>query len=101
MPLVTVITTFYNAEQTIEAAVESVLSQTFEDFEYILIDDGSSDRSNSIIKTFKDNRIRLIGPERLGRVKSLNLALENAKDEYWIVRYPMDYSIFIKFSHIR
>ena len=82
MPLVTVITTFYNAEQTIEAAVESVLSQTFEDFEYILIDDGSSDRSNSIIKTFKDSRIRLIGPERLGRVKSLNLALENAKGDY-------------------
>ena len=48
MPLVTVITTFYNAEQTIETAVESVLSQTFEDFEYILIDDGSSDGSGKL-----------------------------------------------------
>lgn len=82
MPLVTVITTFYNAEQTIETAVESVLSQTFEDFEYILIDDGSSDRSNSLIRSFNDDRITLIGPERLGRAKSLNLALENANGKY-------------------
>ena len=82
MPLVTVITTFYNAEQTIEAAVESILSQTFEDLEYILIDDGSDDRSNKLIKNFKDNRIRLIGPGRLGRAKALNLALDYANGDY-------------------
>ena len=59
-PLITVITPVYNAESFIKETIESVLNQTFEDFEYILLDDGSSDSSAVIIQSYDDERIRYV-----------------------------------------
>jgi len=56
---VNIITTTYNAEKYISETLESVLSQDFFDFEYIIIDDCSTDRTLSVIKEYNDTRIKL------------------------------------------
>ena len=58
--MITVITPFYNAEKTLKRCIDSVLSQSYKDFEYILVDDASTDKSLEVAYGFKDKRIRLI-----------------------------------------
>jgi glycosyltransferase involved in cell wall biosynthesis len=71
-------------------AIESILQQTFGDFELIIIDDGSTDNSIKIIETFKDNRIKLIkNNENLKLIKTLNIGLKLAKGKY-IARMDSD-----------
>lgn len=62
----------YNAELYVAQAIRSILSQTFQDFELIIVDDGSTDRSLEILKTFNDPRIRLISRPNTGIVGALN-----------------------------
>lgn len=57
MPSVSVIIPTYNRAKVLRASIESVLSQTFEDFEVIIVDDGSSDRSSEIFENLNDPRI--------------------------------------------
>ena len=57
-PNISVLTTVYNGEKYIEKTIESVLKQTFSNFEYIIVDDGSTDNTAKIIKSFKDKRIK-------------------------------------------
>ena len=63
-PLISVIMPVYNAELYVEEAVRSILDQTFHDFEFIIVDDGSTDRTPEILRTFTDPRIRLLFNER-------------------------------------
>ncbi|HOL76255.1 MAG TPA: glycosyltransferase [Candidatus Hydrogenedentes bacterium] len=88
---VTVLMCVYNAERFLVPAVDSVLSQTFEDFEFLIIDDGSSRRSKEILKRFAalDSRIRLISRENRGFVVSLNEGLQEARGK-WIMRLDHD-----------
>ncbi len=73
----------YNSENFINDAIESVLNQTYKDFEFIIVDDGSTDKTLSIIKRFKDKRIKLIQNSRNeGLTKSLNIGLEAAEGKY-------------------
>src|SRR6056297_178877 len=89
-PKVSVLLSVYNGEKYLEKAISSILNQTFSDFEFIIIDDGSSDRSPEIIKSFNDNRIRYFKNEKnIGLVKSLNKGLEKMKGEY-IARMDAD-----------
>ena len=83
-PTVSVIVPMYNAENFIKPALESLLTQTFTDFEVILIDDCSTDRTLEIAKTFDDPRIRLVVNEKnLGNPGSArNVGLEHAIGEY-------------------
>ena len=83
MPLVSVILPVYNADPFVAATVESILGQTFPDFEFIIIDDGSTDRSLSILQDYarKDKRIRLISRPNTGYVIALNEGLVAAKGE--------------------
>jgi glycosyltransferase involved in cell wall biosynthesis len=60
-PLLTVGISFYNCEKTLLAAVKSIFAQTFQDWELVLIDGGSSDKSLEIAKSIKDPRVRVIG----------------------------------------
>ena len=70
----------YNGEVYLGAAIESILGQTFTDFEFIIINDASTDESPQIIRSYSDNRIRLINNDtNMGLTKSLNVALEQAK----------------------
>ena len=64
MPKVSVILTSYNHEKYIYAAIESVLNQTFKDFELLIVDDGSADNSRKIIRSYKDKRIKFFLHEK-------------------------------------
>ncbi|MGD2119001.1 MAG: glycosyltransferase [Chromatiales bacterium] len=82
MPTVSVITTFHNAAETLSESINSVMSQQFADFEYLLVDDGSDDSSAELVRGYDDNRIRLLQPGRVGRAAALNLALQHACGDY-------------------
>ena len=89
-PLVTVLMPVYNGEKYLKEAIESILNQTFRDFEFLIIDDGSADKSAEIIKSFNDARIRLERNEtNLGLIKTLNKRLGLAKGKY-IARMDCD-----------
>lgn len=72
--LVTVIMPVYNAEKYLAEAIESILGQTYRDFEFIITNDGSTDNSLEIIKEYamKDQRIRVVSRENKGLVYTLN-----------------------------
>lgn len=89
-PKVTVLMPVYNAEKFLPEAIKSVLAQTYTDFELLIINDGSTDRSREIILSFCDPRIRLIDNEKNMRlVFSLNKGLQLAKGKY-IARQDAD-----------
>ncbi|MCR4336263.1 MAG: glycosyltransferase [Candidatus Omnitrophica bacterium] len=89
-PLVTVLMTVFNAESYLEKTLGSVLNQTYPHFELLIIDDCSSDRSLTIIKSFQDPRIRFHRNERnQGQTKSLNVGLRLAQGKY-IARMDAD-----------
>ena len=90
-PVISVIMPVYNAETYVEEAIKSILNQTFEDFEFLIINDGSEDNSLSIINNYasKDNRIKIISREKKGLVFSLNEGIKLAKGKY-IARMDAD-----------
>jgi glycosyltransferase involved in cell wall biosynthesis len=91
MPKVSIVMPAYNEEKRIGRAIDSILSQSFEDFELIIINDGSSDNTENIIKEYqkKDERIILISQENSGVAKALNVGINIAKGEY-IARMDAD-----------
>ena len=85
MPLVSVLMACYNHERFVSEAIESVLGQTFEDYELIIMDNGSEDGSLQIIKNYnkKDDRIKTIfNAENIGTPKSQNELIESAKGKF-------------------
>lgn len=91
-PLVSVIMPAYNAGKYVRQAIESILNQTYKRFEFIIVDDASTDLTFNIIKDFKkkDKRIILIqNKANLGVTKSLNKGLESARGKY-IIRMDAD-----------
>ena len=85
MPKVSVLLPVFNAERFISEAVESILVQTFADFELILIDDGSTDHSGTILEQFarRDSRVVLRRRENRGLVATLNEMIALAQGEYF------------------
>ena len=82
-PLVSVLMPVYNCELYIESAVNSILSQTYSNFEFFIIDDASTDNTINILNNFKDPRIRLIKKTKnSGYTKNLNDALSLVKGKY-------------------
>jgi glycosyltransferase involved in cell wall biosynthesis len=81
LPAISVLMSAYNSERYVRQAVESILNQTFRDFELILIDDGSKDASPAILKALadRDSRIRLIARENKGLTRTLNEAFSLAR----------------------
>lgn len=89
-PKISVIMSVYNGERYLREAIESILSQTFTDFEFIIVNDGSTDNSLEIIQSYHDDRIRVINNEiNCGLTKSLNKAIREARGEY-IARQDAD-----------
>ncbi|MBR6730499.1 MAG: glycosyltransferase family 2 protein [Alphaproteobacteria bacterium] len=84
-PLISVVMSTYNRAPLLSRAIDSILNQTFTDFEFIIIDDGSSDKTPEILAEYakKDKRIRVItnNPNK-GLIYSLNKGLEEAKGKY-------------------
>ncbi len=81
-PQVTVIMPAYNHEMFIGEAIESVLNQTFEDYEFIVINDGSKDGTERVIKNYTDPRINFYSQENKGAHNALNKGLALAKGKY-------------------
>jgi len=89
-PKVTVLMPVFNDEKYLKQSIASILNQTFRDFEFLIIEDASTDKSAELIKTFKDRRIKvLINKKNLGISSSLNKGLKIAKGEY-IARMDAD-----------
>lgn len=82
MPTVSVIVPVYNVERYVAATIASVLAQTYEDFELLLVDDGSTDRSVEIIGGFDDPRMRLIRQRNRGLAGARNTGIRNAQGRY-------------------
>lgn len=80
-PQVSVAMAFYNGERYLAEAIASILSQTLQDFEFLIVDDGSTDGSRAILENFaqQDSRIRPIYQENQGLTKSLNNAIAEAR----------------------
>ncbi len=72
----------YNAESFIQSSIDSVLSQTRDDYEIVVVDDGSNDHTAEIIKSIDDFRIRYIYQENKGVSAARNTGIRNAKGEY-------------------
>jgi glycosyltransferase involved in cell wall biosynthesis len=90
LPKVTVLMPVYNGERYLKEAIESILDQTFTDFEFLIINDGSTDRSVGIIESYADSRIRLVdNGENLGLIKTLNKGIDLTRGEY-IARMDAD-----------
>lgn len=88
-PLISVVMCTYNTEKYIAEAIESVLSQTFRDFEFIIWDDGSTDGTKEIVDSFHDDRIRYFYHENTGLGMALRLACAEANGKY-IARMDSD-----------
>jgi len=82
MPKVSVIMSAYNVEHYIRKAVKSILDQTFKDFELIVINDGSTDRTPEILKEYTDPRIKVLSQEHKGVFTAWNWGMRSAKGEY-------------------
>lgn len=90
MPKVSVIMPVYNAEKYLREAIDSILEQSFTDFEFIIIDDASKDSSVDIVKEYNDSRIQLYQNDcNMGVAATLNRGLYLAKGEY-IARMDAD-----------
>ena len=88
---ITVLMSVYNGQDYIAQAIQSVLAQTFSNFEFLIIDDGSTDNTQSIILNYlrSDNRICYLKKENSGLAESLNFGILHAKGQ-WIARIDAD-----------
>jgi len=87
---ISVIMSVFNGEKYIKEAVESILDQTYQDFEFIIVNDASTDNTEGMLEQFNDSRINIIrNDSNLGLTKSLNIALKHARGEY-IARMDAD-----------
>lgn len=103
-PLISVVMPVHNAEKYLKPAITSILTQTCRDFELIIIDDASTDRSKEIIKTITDKRVRLIRNEfQCGVAASLNTGLKLARGRFIArmdaddISYPQRFEKQVKF----
>jgi spore maturation protein CgeB len=83
-PFVSVVMPVYNGAQFVSAAIDSILAQTFTDFEFLIVDDGSTDNTAEILKTYAaaDSRIRILHQANAGKVAARNAGSKAAKGEY-------------------
>lgn len=90
-PMISVVMSVYNAEKYLDEAIQSILNQTYKDIEFIIINDGSTDKSLEIIEKYKaqDERIVLISRENRGLIASLNEGIEKTRGKY-IARMDAD-----------
>lgn len=89
-PKISILMPVYNSQANLHLAIESILNQSFTDFELVIIDDGSSDRSSEIVQTFNDPRINFLSNSKnMGIVPTLNRGLDVANGQF-IARMDAD-----------
>jgi len=82
MPKVSVIIPTYNYGRFLGEALQSVLDQTFDDFDLIVVDDGSTDNTKEVVASFEDNRIKYIYQQNRGVAAAQNVGILASKGEY-------------------
>ena len=82
MPTISVIIPTYNNASVVKEAIQSVLEQTLSDYEIIVVDDGSTDNTREVVRSFSDKRIRYVYQENRGRSSARNHAIGLAQGEY-------------------
>jgi Glycosyltransferases involved in cell wall biogenesis len=82
MPLFSVVIPLYNKEPHVKRTLNSVLAQTIQDFEIIVVDDGSTDKSKEVVKSFSDYRIQLISQKNAGVSVARNRGINEAKADF-------------------
>lgn len=83
VPLVSVVLPVYNAEKYVGQAIQSIVAQSFQEWELIVVDDGSTDKSLAIVQSFSDPRIRVLAHgQNLGYPVAMNTGIECAKGKY-------------------
>ncbi len=95
--LISIIINVYNGEKFIKKCLECAVGQTYKNLEILVVDDGSTDGTLKICKTFKDKRIRIISTKNKGLALSRNVGIDNAKGEYL---YFVDADDFIELDTI-
>jgi len=88
-PTISVVMSVYNGERFLREAMDSILAQTFTDFEFIIINDGSTDGSREILESYDDPRIVLVHQDNKGLAAALNRGIEMARGEF-IARMDAD-----------
>ena len=88
-PLVSVVMPVYNSEKYIKEAIDSILAQTYSNFEFIIVYDKSTDKTLDIIKSYQDKRIKIINGENKGLAAALNKGILSSKGKY-IARMDSD-----------
>lgn len=95
-PLISIVIPLYNKESSILKTIQSVISQTYTDYELIVVNDGSTDNGTKIVENYPDTRINLINKENGGVCSARNRGIQEAKGEYialldaddlWNVKY--------------
>ena len=100
-PLISTIMSVYNDFQRVQIAIESVLNQDFDKFEFLILDDGSTDETFKLINDYKkqDSRIKVFRNNRnIGLTKSLNILLDHSKGKYIARQDSDDFSDPKRFS---
>lgn len=90
---VSVIMAAYNAEQTIDEAVQSILNQTYNQFEFLIVNDGSTDLTDKKLEAYNDPRIRIISQENKGCVNATTRAFNLSKGQYIAIMDADDISL--------
>ena len=99
-PLISVIMSVYNDVNNLTYSINSVLNQDFKDFEFLIMNDGSTDKTSEILNTYsEDNRIKMFeNKKNLGLTKSLNILLNESRGEYIARQDSDDMSLSSRFS---
>jgi glycosyltransferase involved in cell wall biosynthesis len=98
-PIISVTMPVYNGERYVSAAVESILNQTFTNFELIIVDDGSTDSTSTILHSYRDSRIHIVtNPSNWGISRTRNRALSLASGRYIVPHDADDISVPERFS---
>lgn len=93
---VSVVMPVYNGEKYLIRSIGSILSQTYTNFEFIIVDDGSTDKSTSVIKNFNDDRIKYIYQDNRGPASAYNTGFRNAVTDFIFIMDHDDYSYPIR-----
>lgn len=97
-PVLTVITPSYNRADFLAETIESVLSQDFEDFEYLIIDDGSKDNTAEVVGRYDDPRIKYLYHPNMGETRTVNRALKMVRGEFFTIINSDDPAVADSFS---
>ncbi|MCU0730867.1 MAG: glycosyltransferase, partial [Hyphomonas sp.] len=82
IPKVTVISVYYNRKSNLLSSIQSIIDQSYNSFEYIIIDDGSTDGTDDLLETIKDPRIRFIRKKNSGFTSSMNYGISLARGDF-------------------